>query len=95
MYCTGEDGNSISNSVRSSQENTEEEQVALQSQGSGEDIIPEEDGGGSSSDDGETTDVRENDETEHESLVPSPLPSPPLVAPSENTWREVTVSGGE
>ncbi|XP_075213258.1 SNF4/AMP-activated protein kinase gamma subunit isoform X1 [Lycorma delicatula] len=86
----GEDGNvgdSVANSVRlqDQQQQQQEQQSPLQTQGSGEDTIPEEDGGGSSSD----------GERGPESPVPSPLPSPPLVAPSENTWREVTVSGGE
>lgn len=58
----------------------------MQTQGSGDDTIPEEDAGGSSSD---------GERGGRDSPVPSPVPSPPLVAPSENTWREVTVSGGE
>uniref|UniRef100_A0A1B6BWS5 CBS domain-containing protein n=1 Tax=Clastoptera arizonana TaxID=38151 RepID=A0A1B6BWS5_9HEMI len=58
----------------------------LQQQQSAEDTIPEEDVS-TSSDEGERDKAP--------SPVPSPLPSPPITLPSESSWREVTVSGGE
>ncbi|XP_039280223.1 5'-AMP-activated protein kinase subunit gamma-1 isoform X3 [Nilaparvata lugens] len=77
------------------EEEEEEEEVAepvsveAEAEADG-DVIPEEEGAATSGSDQEAEGGGESPPQQS-----SPLPSPHLVAPPENTWREVTVSGGE